>query len=109
MGEQICSHPSFHPFLSFLPEAAGGGAVKCRTVVEQIAIEVNTDVGLEAVGEPLEHHVHVDPVRVRPGVLQNPEETNQNDIRTQYVHMLIGKPTGPIKMTIFVMSTFHEH
>ena len=34
---------------------------------------MNTDVGLEAVGEPLEHHIHVDPVRVRPGMLQIPE------------------------------------
>ena len=40
---------------------------------------MNTDVGLETVGEPLEHHVHVDPVRVSPGVLQiQGEGCNQN-------------------------------
>ena len=71
VGGHICKTGIF---LSFSPEAAGGGAVKCRTVVEQVSVEVNTDVCLEAVGEPLEHHVHVDPVGVRPGVLQMPRD-----------------------------------
>ena len=92
--------PFITSFLSFLPEAAGGCAVKCRTVVEQISVEVNTDVGLEAVGEPLEHHVHVDPVRVRPGVLQMPKhrrETNKCDICNKYDLMFRGKLSRPIK------------
>lgn len=31
---------------------------------------MNTDVGLQAVGEALQDHVHVDAVRVRPRVLE---------------------------------------
>ena len=69
-------------FPTSLPQAPGGGAVKCRTVGEQISIEVNTDVGLEAVGEPFEHHIHIDPVRVRPGMLQIRKGKNSGQPRS---------------------------
>ena len=43
----------------------GGGAV-----VEQVSIEVDTDVGLETVGEAFEDHIHVSAVSVGPIMLE---------------------------------------
>ena len=52
------------------PQTPRGGALKGSAVVEQVPVEMDADVGLEAVREALEDHVHVDPVGVRPGVLE---------------------------------------
>ena len=91
--------------LSSSPEAAGGGAVKCRTVGEQISIKVNTDVSLETVGEPLEHHVHVDPVRVSPGVLKIQE---RSAIRADIKRMHWSSSTGNFELYSHVHLRIHQ-
>ena len=33
-------------------------------------MEMNTNIGLKTTGKPIEHHVHVNAIRVGPGVLK---------------------------------------
>ena len=62
---------------------------------------MNTDVGLEAVGEPFEHHIHVDPVGVRPGVLQIPERKSvrtaeiKHPVKQVFMRMNLEQPQPP--------------
>ena len=53
-----------------IPQTTGRGSLEGGAVVEQVSIEVYTDVGLEAVREALEDHVHVNAVSVGPGMLE---------------------------------------
>uniref|UniRef100_A0A1I8H256 DHHC domain-containing protein n=1 Tax=Macrostomum lignano TaxID=282301 RepID=A0A1I8H256_9PLAT len=52
------------------PQAAGAGFPEGGAVLQQVAVQVKADVGLQALREALEHQVHVDAVGVGPGVLE---------------------------------------
>ena len=41
-----------------------------RAVVEQVSVEVDTNISLQAVREALEDHIHVDAVGVGPCMLE---------------------------------------
>jgi hypothetical protein len=53
-----------------VPEAAWRGPLESRAVGEQVPVQMQANVGLKALGKPLQNAVHVDAVCVRPGVLQ---------------------------------------
>lgn len=54
----------------FKPQAAGACSREGGTVLQQLAIQVQTYVRLQAFRKSFQHRVHIDAVRVRPGVLE---------------------------------------
>ena len=53
----------------FLPETPRRRTLKCRAIVEQISIQMNAYVCLKAVWKAFQHHVHINAIGVRPGML----------------------------------------
>ena len=53
-----------------VPETTRARAVENRTVLQQVSVEVQANVGLQTFRKALQYGVHVDSVGVRPGVLE---------------------------------------
>ena len=54
----------------YLPEATRRSTLECRTIIEQISVQMNAYVGLEAVWKAFQHHIHVNSICIRPSMLK---------------------------------------
>lgn len=51
-------------------QTAGAGPVEHAAVLQEVSVQVQTDVRLKTLGESLQHRVHVDAVGEGPSVLE---------------------------------------
>lgn len=55
--------------------------MKRRTVSEQIAVEVEANISLKALGESFQYTIHVNAVSVRPGMLK---QLKSSSLKTKF-------------------------